>query len=150
MATPRLQSVGRRTLSALGCPEAELGCLLVSDRRIRALNRRYRGEDYPTDVLAFPQGEGGGPPGHPGLLGDVVISVETAARQAARAGHSLEREAALLLIHGILHLLGHDHGEEEERAKMWKAQEEILTGLKCEIIEPNPNTQIPNPNETAD
>ncbi|MEK7854173.1 MAG: rRNA maturation RNase YbeY, partial [candidate division NC10 bacterium] len=88
----------------MGCPEAEVGCLLVTDHRIRALNRRYRGEDHPTDVLAFPQGEGGGPPGHPGLLGDVVISVETAARQAARAGHSLEREVALLLIHGILHL----------------------------------------------
>ena len=110
----------------MGCPEAEVGCLLVTDRRIRALNRRYRGEDHPTDVLAFPQGEGGGPPGHPGLLGDVVISVETAARQAARAGNSLEREAALLLIHGILHLLGYDHAEPEEERRMQAREEELL------------------------
>ena len=110
----------------MGCPEAEVGCLLVTDRRIRALNRRYRGEDSPTDVLAFPQGEGGGPPGHPGLLGDVVISVETAARQAARAGSSLEREAALLLIHGILHLLGHDHATAAERRRMWAIQRRLL------------------------
>src|SRR3990172_2643496 len=128
VATSRLRSVGRRTLSALGCPEAEVGSLLVTDRRIRALNRRYRGEDSPTDVLAFPQGEGGGPPGHPGLLGDVVISVETAASQAARAGSSLEREAALLLIHGILHLLGHDHATAAERRRMWAIQRRLLRG----------------------
>jgi len=117
----------------LGCPEAEVGCLLVTDRRIRALNRRYRGEDSPTDVLAFPQGEGGGPPGHPGLLGDVVISVETAARQAARAGSSLEREAALLLIHGILHLLGHDHATAAERRRMWAIQRRLLRGAAADL-----------------
>jgi len=117
----------------LGCPEAEVGCLLVTDRRIRALNRRYRGEDFPTDVLAFPQGEGGGPPGHPGLLGDVVISVETAARQAARAGHSLEREAALLLIHGILHLLGHDHATAAERRRMWALQRRLLREAAADL-----------------
>ena len=117
----------------MGCPEAEVGCLLVTDRRIRALNRRYRGEDFPTDVLAFPQGEGGGPPGHPGLLGDVVISVETAARQAARAGHSLEREAALLLIHGILHLLGHDHATAAERRRMWAIQRRLLREAAADL-----------------
>ena len=117
----------------MGCPEAEVGCLLVTDRRIRALNRRYRGEDFPTDVLAFPQGEGGGPPGHPGLLGDVVISVETAARQAARAGHSLEREAALLLIHGILHLLGHDHATAAERRRMWALQRRLLREAAADL-----------------
>ena len=117
----------------MGCPEAEVGCLLVTDRRIRALNRRYRGEDFPTDVLAFPQGEGGGPPGHPGLLGDVVISVETAARQAARAGHSLEREAALLLIHGILHLLGHDHATAAERRRMWAIQRRLLRETAADL-----------------
>jgi len=125
--------VGRKTLSALGCPEAEVGCLLVTDLRIRALNRRYRGEDHPTDVLAFPQGEGGGPPGHPVLLGDVVISVETAARQAARAGHSLEREAALLLIHGILHLLGHGHATAVERRRMWAIQRRLLRETAADL-----------------
>ena len=125
--------MGRKTLSALGCPEAEVGCLLVTDHRIRALNRRYRGEDHPTDVLAFPQGEGSGPPGHPGLLGDVVISVETAARQAARAGHSLEREAALLLVHGILHLLGHDHATAAERRQMWALQRRLLRAAAADL-----------------
>lgn len=117
----------------MGCPEAEVGCLLVTDHRIRALNRRYRGEDFPTDVLAFPQGEGGGPPGHPGLLGDVVISVETAARQAARAGNSLEREAALLLIHGILHLLGHEHATAAERRRMWALQRRLLREAAADL-----------------
>ena len=117
----------------MGCPEAEVGCLLVTDRRIRALNRRYRGEDHPTDVLAFPQVEGGGPPGQPGLLGDVVISVETAARQAAGAGHSLEREAALLLIHGILHLLGHDHATAAERRRMCALQRRLLREAAADL-----------------
>ncbi|MGH7360999.1 MAG: rRNA maturation RNase YbeY [Candidatus Methylomirabilales bacterium] len=117
----------------MGCPEAEVGCLLVTDRRIRTLNRRYRGEDSPTDVLAFPQREGGGPPGYPGLLGDVVISVETAARQAAGAVHSLEREAALLLIHGILHLLGHDHATAAARRRMWALQRRLMREAAADL-----------------
>lgn len=120
----------------MGCPEAEVGCLLVTDHRIRTLNRRYRGEDSPTDVLAFPQRERGGPPGppgRPGLLGDVVISVESAARQAARAGHSLEREASLLLIHGILHLLGHDHATAAERRRMWALQRRLLREAAADL-----------------
>jgi probable rRNA maturation factor len=117
----------------LGCPEAEVGCLLVTDARIRALNRHYRGEDHPTDVLAFPQGQGSGPAGYPGLLGDVVISVETAARQAARAGHSLTREAALLLIHGILHLLGHDHATAAARRRMWALQRRLLRETAADL-----------------
>jgi probable rRNA maturation factor len=117
----------------LGCPEAEVGCLLVTDARIRALNRRYRGEDRATDVLAFPQGEGEGPAGHPAVLGDVVISVETAARQAARAGHSLTSEAALLLIHGILHLLGHDHATAAARRRMWALQRRLLREAAADL-----------------
>ncbi|HEU5393788.1 MAG TPA: rRNA maturation RNase YbeY [Candidatus Methylomirabilis sp.] len=129
----------------MGCPEAEVGCLLVTDRRIRALNRRYRGEDAPTDVLAFPQAEGGGPPGQPGLLGDVVISVETAARQAARAGHSLEREAALLLIHGILHLLGHDHATAVARRRMWALQRRLLRGAAAGLRSPRAGSRPRRP-----
>ena len=100
---------------------------------MRRYNRLFLGEERPTDVLAFSQGEGGGPPGHPGLLGDVVISVETAARQAARAGHSLEREAALLLIHGILHLLGHDHATAAERRRMWALQRRLLREAAADL-----------------
>ena len=75
---------------------------LVSDRRIAAFNRRYRGQPRPTDVLAFSASGNG-------YLGDVVISVETARRQARRFGHSLGEEIKLLMLHGLLHLLGYDH-----------------------------------------
>jgi probable rRNA maturation factor len=88
-----------------------LSVLLTDDAAMRELNRRYRGADEATDVLAFPQ-DGGG------LLGDVVISVETAQRQAAERGHSLDREVGLLLAHGVLHLLGWEDGEPAERRRM--------------------------------
>jgi len=115
----------------LGCPEAEVGCLLVTDRRIRALNRRYRGEDSPTDVLAFPQGEGGGPPGHPGLLGDVVISVERAEEQAKAGGWTLDEEIDRLLIHGILHLLGYDHERSRKEALVMRSMERKISRALC-------------------
>jgi probable rRNA maturation factor len=81
--------------------------------------------DYPTDVLAFPQHKGFPSP-QPQLLGDVVISVETAARQAKEHGHSLARELALLLIHGILHLFGYDDSTPAARRRMWSQQTHLL------------------------
>jgi probable rRNA maturation factor len=99
-----------------------------------ALNQAYRGIAHPTDVLAFPAEEAGKPargggakaaPGGP-YLGDLAISVETARRQAARRGQPLEREAALLVIHGILHLVGYDHGTPAQRRRMWRAQTRLL------------------------
>ncbi len=92
----------RRVFTRLGLDGNvyEVGIVLVSDRRIRALNRAYRRVDAATDVLAFPLD-------HPAYLGDVVISVETARRQ--QQGRSLRAELTRLLIHGLLHLLGHDH-----------------------------------------
>lgn len=91
------------------------------------LNRTYRGVARPTDVLAFPMTEGrfGGLTAE--LLGDVVISVETAARQAGPAG--LRGELSLLLTHGVLHLLGYDHGTPAERRVMWRKQGEVLAAL---------------------
>lgn len=100
--------------------------LLVGDRAIRRLNRAYLNRDRPTDVLAFPQ-QRGSPSPQPFLLGDVVISVETAARQAKVHGHSLAQEMALLLIHGILHLLGYEDTTPTARRRMWAAQGRILT-----------------------
>lgn len=98
---------------------AELSVLLCDDETIHDLNRRYRGQDRPTDVLAFAMEEGpevaGG--GHR-VLGDVVVSVETARRQAATAGRSLVDEVTMLLAHGLLHLLGFDHQSRAEERRM--------------------------------
>lgn len=94
--------------------------VLADDATVRALNRTYRGRDRTTDVLAFPQG------GEGGLLGDVVISLPQAARQARRVGHSLAREVALLAIHGTLHLLGYEDETARGRKRMREAQDRLL------------------------
>ncbi len=95
--------------------ELEVTLRLTDDPTIRELNRVYRKRDKPTDVLAFAQREGEGGGLHPGLLGDIVISVETAARQARRG---LERELLFLAAHGLCHLLGYDHSTDDEEAEM--------------------------------
>lgn len=87
---------------------ATLAVELVSEKRMRELNRRFRGRDVATDVLSFPGGEDD-PPGEARHLGDIAIAVGTAARQAHSAGHSLRRELERLVLHGYLHLLGYDH-----------------------------------------
>lgn len=119
--------MARTVLTALKLDSAELSVLLVNDRRMRALNCDYRGKDRPTDVLSFAMGEGEPIQGEPSVLGDVVISLPTAWRQAAEKGHPLEREVTILLIHGILHLLGYDHeGEEREALKMERLEKRLL------------------------
>lgn len=97
LATGALASVGRAA--------ASLTVALVSDRRIRELNLRFRGKPQSTDVLSFPAGESFATD----YLGDIVISTKTAARQAKDAGHTVEREVSELVIHGVLHLCGYDH-----------------------------------------
>jgi probable rRNA maturation factor len=92
-----------------------LGVRLVSDRGMRGYNRRFRGIDATTDVLSFPAGEGLDP--RASYLGDIVISVATAARQARRARHALQRELALLALHGYLHLAGYDHETDDGRMR---------------------------------
>jgi rRNA maturation RNase YbeY len=112
-------------LRRLDLGETELSILLVNDREMRGLNRRYRGIDRTTDVLAFAQQEGAG--GSPdGLLGDVVISVDTARRQARDAGSSLGVEVDRLLIHGLLHLLGYDHERSSAEARRMQRRERML------------------------
>jgi probable rRNA maturation factor len=98
------------------------------------LNRTHRGVEGPTDVLAFPLREG--PLSHlaPELLGDVVISVDTARQQGHLAGNGLRAELALLLVHGILHLMGYDHADGVERRRMWRKQRAIL--LACGVSAP--------------
>ena len=110
-----LESQGESILLFLGCENQELSVLLANDRKIRTLNKQYRGQDRATDVLSFSQNEEENKP-NSHLMGDVVISTVTAKRQAAEHGLTLEEEIALLLIHGILHLLGFDHERSDEEA----------------------------------
>jgi probable rRNA maturation factor len=120
-----LRRSARRLLAGLALDGAELSVLLVSDPEMRRLNREWRGRDRPTDVLSFAQGEGAG--GAPdGLLGDVVISVDSARRQAAERGETLGRAADRLLIHGLLHLLGYDHERSVAEARRMQRRERAL------------------------
>ena len=111
-------------------PNAEVSIVLADDAYIQELNCQYRGKDMPTDVLSFALNEGEEPEIIHGpeenLLGDIIISLETAQRQAVDYGHSLERELAFLTIHGFLHLLGYDHEKEEQRQAMRAEEERIL------------------------
>ena len=111
-----LESQGESILLFLGYETQELSVLLADDRKIRTLNKQYRGQDRATDVLSFSQNEGEENKPNSHLMGDVVISTVTAKRQAAEHGLTLEEEIVLLLIHGILHLLGFDHERSNEEA----------------------------------
>lgn len=110
--------------------QCEVSLVLVDDEYIHELNRDYRGIDRPTDVLSFALNEGEEPEVIDGpeesLLGDIIISLETATRQAIEYNHSLERELAFLTVHGMLHLLGYDHEEENDRQQMREQEEHIL------------------------
>lgn len=108
---------------------AELSVLLTSDAAIRELNRAYRDTDATTDVLSFSQTEGEAfavPDGETPHLGDVIISLETASRQADEHSLALQDEVAHLLVHGILHLLGYDHEDSEDEAEMRRHEDAIL------------------------
>jgi probable rRNA maturation factor len=118
----RLRARAAAYLRALGRGRDELSVLLVGDRRIRSLNRRWRGKDRATDVLSFPLSD---PAGIGPILGDVVMSVETAARRARADGRPIAKELERYLAHGILHLLGYDH-ERPEDARRMAAKEAAL------------------------
>ncbi len=111
--TGKLKTKIKKIFENLDCREKEISILVVNDARMRKLNSQYRDIDRTTDVLSFPQNEGEDCGPNPFLLGDVVISAETAKKQAREHRLSFEQELILLLIHGILHLLGYDH----ERSK---------------------------------
>ncbi|MDP2313031.1 MAG: rRNA maturation RNase YbeY [Pseudomonadota bacterium] len=119
----------RALLKHLGMPKAELSILLCDDEFIRGLNAQWRQKDEPTDVLSFAMGEGDDADLNPDVLGDIVISVETAARQAAALGLTLDQEMRVLLVHGLLHLLGYDHVEPEDAPEMRAREAELLTAL---------------------
>ena len=109
-------------------PDVNLSVVMTDNRRLRKLNRDYLGIDAPTDVLSFPASESD-PETGARYMGDILISVPYAVQSARKAGHPLEAELQLLVVHGVLHLLGHDHAKPREKARMWKAQRAILTRL---------------------
>ena len=125
-----VRKTAEKILSDLGCHECELSILLVDDDEMTHLNLEYLGRDHPTNVLAFPMREGKDKHLHPDLLGDVIISTETAQREAQDRGVTVKEEMAQLLVHGILHLLGYDHeGAPDEAATMEAKELEILSRL---------------------
>ena len=115
----------RQILNALGFEDQEISIVLTDDEAIQALNRQYRKLDRPTNVLAFPMQEGDFADITPGLLGDLVVSCETAQREADKAGITLEERMSQLLVHGTLHLAGFDHetGEDDARSMEEKSLE---------------------------
>jgi probable rRNA maturation factor len=159
--------LAERILLRLGRPDAEIGLSFVGDRRMRHLNRNYRGQNRATDVLSFsllPEERKPGRPGRSGdrsgprirrgenslpadsgasaddaaagpplLLGDVVISVPTALRQARAVRHSLRSEISRLMIHGLLHLLGYDHQRPAEARRMRRKERTLFNDLKLPL-----------------
>lgn len=125
------------TLKQQKIEAADLTIFLTDDQHSQQLNREYLGKDKPTDVLSFPAGEP-----MPGMqefnhyLGDIIIAIPYSTRQAATSGHDLEAELQLLAVHGALHLLGYDHADSAEKAKMWQAQTAVLTKLGLAQIKP--------------
>jgi probable rRNA maturation factor len=114
--------------------DGDMTIVLTDDAQLQDLNRDYLGIDAPTDVLSFPASETD-PETDRRYLGDILISIPRAAKQAQTAGHELEAESQLLVVHGALHLLGHDHAGDEDKARMWKAQAEVLERLGLSGIE---------------
>jgi len=114
--------------------DGDLSIVLTDDAQLHELNRDYLGIDAPTDVLSFPASETDPETGRR-YLGDILISVPRADEQAWAARHPLEAEVQLLIVHGTLHLLGYDHAEEDEKARMWKVQAEVLERLGLGSLE---------------
>lgn len=118
-STRALRSDAVALLRGVGRSRAELSIMLCGDAFIQGLNLQWRGKDAPTDVLSFPMYDDD-------VLGDVVISLDTAARQAAALGHDLHTELRVLLVHGLLHLLGHDHELPGQDATMAEEEQRLL------------------------
>ena len=126
-----MKKTAQAVLDALGFPEGELSVSFVDDREIEGLNKEYLNRNGPTNVIAFPMREGSFSDITPTLLGDVVISADTARKEGLIAGISTEERVIELLVHGILHLFGYDHeGSEQKAAEMNEKSEELMTLIK--------------------
>jgi len=137
-----LQDIARQVLVAQGAgAEVELGLVIATEERVKKLNRDYRGRDEPTDVLAFSAREEVGadlppfvqPPDGVLHLGEVIISYPQAAIQAEEHRHSIKKEIAILIIHGVLHLLGYEHDEPKREQQMRTREAEILSHIEGEL-----------------
>lgn len=129
-----LERAAQAALEQQSAPDGDLSVVIEDDTRLHELNNEFLGIDAPTDVLSFPSGEDAVDPETGRLyLGDVIISLPRAQEQSAAAGHNVLDEVQLLVVHGVLHLLGHDHAEPEEKTSMWAAQSEILHGLDVQL-----------------
>ena len=135
-----IQKKAQAILNALDCPDGELSVLIVNDSQIEVLNKQYFNRYGPTNVIAFPMQEGKFANISPQLLGDVVISVETAHKEGINAGISMEERLIQLLIHGILHLFGYDHENSEKEARRMEAKSREL----LKLIRINSKSQAPN------
>jgi probable rRNA maturation factor len=141
-----LRKAARATLEQQGVTSrVELTIVITGNAQLRALNREFRHIDAPTDVLSFAtyislQPEAGSSHGagqnSARYLGDVIISYPTAKAQATAGGHPIEAELQLLVAHGVLHLLGHDHDTRAKKATMWQAQREVLRHIDAAMVEP--------------
>ncbi len=132
VAAERLVAAAQAALRDQGAADAALSVRITDDAALQRLNARYRGIHAVTDVLSFEDGSLDPETGSL-YLGDVVIAYPRAAAQAARGDHPVAWELCLLVVHGVLHLLGHDHAEPGEKARMWAAQERILASLGCPL-----------------
>lgn len=131
MPTPTLRKKTELILNALGCDHQEISIVIMDDAQIQELNQNFRGICRPTNVLAFPMQEGEFTDITPELLGDVVISAQTARKEADAAGITLEERMSQLLVHGILHLLGFDHETTESNAEEMETKSlEILRQIE--------------------
>lgn len=126
MAEQSIRRTAKRILDDLGYPDAQLSILIVDDRQIAELNQTYLNHSGPTNVIAFPMQEGPFSDITPGLLGDVVISADTARREADDAGMAFIERFNQLLIHGILHLVGFDHVHSEAQAAVMELKSDQL------------------------
>ena len=126
MAMEALEKTAQLILNASDCPEAEISIVIVDDGQMAGLNQTYRGRSGPTNVLAFAMRDGEFAEISPELLGDVIISADTAKKEAERDMISLGLRMAQLLVHGILHLLGYDHERSEDEAEQMEARSRTL------------------------
>lgn len=128
-----LERAGSAVIAHQGAdPNTDLSIVIDSDEKLQTLNRDFLGINAPTDVLSFPSDEFD-PDEQAVYIGDVIVSLQRAEVQAKKAGHSVISEIQLLVVHGVLHLLGHDHAEPAEKTRMWAAQAEILNQLGVQI-----------------
>ncbi|MGC9360140.1 MAG: rRNA maturation RNase YbeY [Anaerolineae bacterium] len=135
-----LRGIARQALRHQRQPTgSQVALVLTDDATVAKLNAEYRHVDAPTDVLAFASQEGEPfvlPEAARRHLGDIVISLETAQRQASERDHPVGHELALLIVHGCLHLLGYDHGTPEEKARMWSVQRDIMQEILGDAYAP--------------